>query len=57
MSAEPVSIDDYVFDAGLHTRPPASRTRHGKRTWYAPAPPPPAKPAPTEPQIVTEPRY
>ncbi len=47
----PVAIDDY--DAGLPVRRP-SRVKPGKRTSYPPAPP---RPKPTEPQIVTEPRY
>ncbi|HTQ44690.1 MAG TPA: hypothetical protein VMI75_18140, partial [Polyangiaceae bacterium] len=51
VSALPVAIDDY--DAGLPVRRP-SRVKPGKRTSYPPAPP---RPKPTEPQIVTEPRY
>jgi serine/threonine-protein kinase len=52
VSALPVAIDDY--DAGIPVRRP-SRVKPGKRTWYPPAPAP--RPKPTEPQIVTEPRY
>jgi serine/threonine protein kinase len=50
-SAQPVSIDD--VDAGVSPRRPP-RGKPGKRTW---SPPAPGKRAPTEPQIVTEPRY
>ncbi|HEX8795625.1 MAG TPA: protein kinase [Polyangiaceae bacterium] len=50
-SGQPVSIDD--FDAGTTPRRP-SRGKPGKRTG---SPPAPGKRAPTEPQIVTEPRY
>lgn len=50
-AVQPVSVDD--FDAGISARPPP-RSRPGKRTWYPPAS---GKRAPTEPQIVTEPRY
>jgi serine/threonine-protein kinase len=52
-SSLPVAAPIDAIDAGAASRAP-SKSRPARPRWY---PPPPSRPKPTEPQIVSEPRY